>query len=267
MESDKPQSRPSSRISKRNSVARALQRRQMVQKINRFRYISIISLFLTSIICFFKDWGRKKFLFFDHAMYLSFFLVRSLKIYIEYRIQTQQFISLWEILWKSPNFHSLLFEMSLYISRINSFLFIFESILYSFRKVNHFISVEVAPLMKLNDANSIQKVTEKISKSQSLKFAESLIQFCYLPYLLFIVFTKHSGRAFLSTLVNIFVYSPFLYIYDQNFNSFWNAINYTATGYILDNSTKKSGKMLSKILDYFRQFIDLIAVCYPYKYQ
>lgn len=259
-------SRPSSHIAKRNSMARALYRRQMVHRISRFRYASIVALFLSSIICIFKDWRREKFIFYDHIMYLSFFLVRFFKIFIEYRIQSEKAISLWEILWKSPNFHALLFQMSLYISRINSLLFILESIIYSFRKLNRFISIEVAPLMKLNEAKTIEETTMSISKNQTLKLLENLIQFSYLPYLIFITFTRKSGRAFLSTLVNIFVYSPFLYIYDQNFNSFWKSINYTLTGYVLDNSTKKSGKLLSSFLDYFQQLVDLIAVCYPYQY-
>lgn len=259
-------SRPSSRISKRNSMARALHRRQMVHKINRFRYASIVSLFLSSIICIFKDLYRKNFLIYDHIMYLSFFLVCFFKIFVEYRIQSELSISLWEILWKSANFHSLLFHMSLYISRINSILFILESIIYSFRKVNRFISIEVAPLMKLSEAKTIEETTMNISKNPTLKFIENLIQFSYLPYLVVITFSRSSGRAFLSLLVNIFVYSPFMYIYDQNINSFWKSINYSVTGFVIDNSTKKSGKIVQSFLNYFQQFVDLIALCYPYKY-
>ena len=265
-QSSKKSNKSSSIISKRNSMARALHRRQMIHRINRFRYASIVTLFLSSIICIFKDWSRDKFIFFDHVMYLSLFMIHFFKIFIEYRIQSELSISLWEVLWKSPSFHTLLFQMSLYISKINSILFILEALIYSFRKMNRFISNEVAPLMKLSEANEIQTATMNISKNQTLRLIENLIQFSYLPYLITITFVRRSGRAFLSTLVNIFVYSPFLYIYNKNFNSFWKSINYTVTGYVLDNSTKRSGKFLQQILDYFQQFVDLIAVCYPYRY-
>lgn len=246
----------------RRSVIKQMQKIKLIRRLNLLRDFAIFFLFMSSLVCIFKNWTRRALLISDHVMYFSLFLVRFLKIIIDYKIRRPETTDLWTILWKSSSFHSLLFEASMYISHIVSLFLMFYSLLFSFRKLCRFICIEITPNLKMPNVQQVQSSANALSKHKILICLESFLRFCFLPYLLVRMICYQSGRAFLSSIVNIVIFTPYFYISDRIFNSQWKELNRIFSELAINNSNQMFGKVFLKIIEFFHHLIDVVSLLY-----
>ena len=245
----------------RKTLLKQIYKQKVEDRIKIARNFLHYSVFILSIICLLNDWTRKIYFVCDHFFMVFVLFAHFLKIVNLYISRNPQTQNLWNILWESYDFHAMMFTLSIYIAYILPKLFVFEILLFSFRKTCKIIHHNIAPILgELSE--DVRKFTITIYKSNVIRYIESILKFCFLPYLILFTVSFSSVRILMSLLVNMIIFAPYTYLHNKYHAKFWKTINFQLTQFAFDNTTKPEGKLALKAIDIVQTIIGMIANFY-----